>query len=189
MQTRKRARLRAHGWSEGRITAHVFRWRRASKGRLVRLSEAQGHRCCYCGTRTWISWMEPAGNGKDQATTEHVVAVVRGGSEAKSNKVMACDGCNRARGDMDASEFDERGPSSTRKTSLRGRKRAGAPCDRLDAWASSRTYGGMVLCLATILHYDETAKRLVDDILPGGPLHMVRRQGDPGRDARRSSFA
>lgn len=76
--------------------------------KLVKLSEAQNHRCCYCGCKTWLYEMErTAGLSKGQmATIEHVVAQTHGGTDNFFNTVMCCSRCNTLRGcHEDAFEF------------------------------------------------------------------------------------
>lgn len=65
-----------------------------------RLSEAQNHRCCYCGERF--------ADGSKAATLEHVRARANGGSNAYANLVVACLRCNGLRGSMNAYQFAER---------------------------------------------------------------------------------
>ncbi len=61
-----------------------------------RLSEAQNHRCCWCGKR-----MDGAGPRDEQPTFEHVVPLSRGGEDSPVNLVIACYKCNQRRGDGD----------------------------------------------------------------------------------------
>lgn len=61
-----------------------------------RLSEAQNHRCCWCGRR-----MDIAGPRDDQPTFEHVVPLSKGGEDSPVNLVVACYRCNQQRGDND----------------------------------------------------------------------------------------
>lgn len=58
-----------------------------------RLSEAQNHRCAFCGTR-----MGATGQYRDYPTIEHVIPLSRGGADDESNVVIACRGCNDDRG-------------------------------------------------------------------------------------------
>ncbi len=53
-----------------------------------RLSEAQNHRCCYCGTRMT----------RRTVTLEHVQARTHGGRSTFENCVAACYSCNTERG-------------------------------------------------------------------------------------------
>lgn len=59
-----------------------------------RLSEAQNHRCCFCGVR-----MGYFGDKGRQPTFEHVLARSRGGTDHIDNLVISCDKCNSSRGD------------------------------------------------------------------------------------------
>lgn len=63
----------------------------------ARLSEAQNHRCCYCGIRM----TEPS--GKDDrtrtiVTIEHLIPASAGGKTTWETCVAACAGCNSDRG-------------------------------------------------------------------------------------------
>lgn len=59
----------------------------------ARVAAEQNHRCCYCGVRTTQE------QGHDHsATLEHVVPVSLGGADTYANVVLACFGCNQARG-------------------------------------------------------------------------------------------
>lgn len=60
---------------------------------LTRLSEAQNHRCCYCGCETNRLPDHPR-----QATREHVIPRSRGGTDDWENLAMACARHNRKRG-------------------------------------------------------------------------------------------
>ena len=77
--------------------------------RLIKLSEAQKHRCCYCGQQTWHPHIIDGGDvvhsKRNLATIEHVVALVSGGTWCKNNLVMACNECNGARGEKAIAKF------------------------------------------------------------------------------------
>lgn len=49
-----------------------------------RLSEAQNHRCCYCGCDIRVG-----------ATIEHVVPLAAGGPNKWENLAASCDRCNQ----------------------------------------------------------------------------------------------
>jgi hypothetical protein len=66
--------------------------------RLTRLSEQQGHRCCYCGKRTWSQHYGETGCWQDMATVEHIVCRKHGGTNKRGNLAMACSKCNGDRG-------------------------------------------------------------------------------------------
>ena len=72
----------------------------------IRLSEAQNHRCAYCGCKMDLAGApigaEPPPN---MATVDHVVPRSKGGHKLWSNLVAACFRCNNLRGDMDARRF------------------------------------------------------------------------------------
>lgn len=68
-----------------------------------RLSEAQNHRCCYCGvpmTKATPSAMHPT-----TATLEHIQAKIHGGLTDYWNCVVACYRCNCARGTQNPTKF------------------------------------------------------------------------------------
>ena len=83
-------RTRPAAAREGLDTPRNIRWRQIRE----RLSEAQNHRCCYCGKRS-----------DADATIDHVVARYHGGTDAQSNLVMACKRCNELRGCRNAYDF------------------------------------------------------------------------------------
>jgi 5-methylcytosine-specific restriction endonuclease McrA len=62
-----------------------------------RLSEAQNHRCCWCGKR-----MDKTGPFDDRPTFEHVIPLSRGGEDTPSNLAIACMRCNNDRGNGEA---------------------------------------------------------------------------------------
>lgn len=61
-----------------------------------RLSEAQNHRCAYCGCDI-----------REAASADHVEPQSRGGSDDWLNLVAACVPCNSSKGRMSASIFFE----------------------------------------------------------------------------------
>lgn len=65
------------------IKQNRIKSKRAKKLR-ERLSEAQNHRCCYCGCDI-----------RNGATIEHVISRYRGGSNDWGNLVASCDPCNQ----------------------------------------------------------------------------------------------
>ncbi|MNK44983.1 HNH endonuclease [compost metagenome] len=76
--------------------------------KLLRCSEQQNHRCCYCGVRTWHPNYGETGSKRRLATLEHVVARAEGGTDNMNNLAMACSRCNNGRGDhFEAMEFYE----------------------------------------------------------------------------------
>lgn len=82
-------------------------WRRH---KLVRLSEAQGHRCAYCCGETYIGADVPMGMFASQrATLEHLIPQsVQVQTNKDENLVMACDKCNALRGLDDPLKFYNR---------------------------------------------------------------------------------
>lgn len=82
----------------------------ARRRRTARLSEAQNHRCAFCGTETYLSINDfRLGMNKHRhlATLEHIIPQCEGGTDHISNCVMACHECNNSRGDMNAWKFYE----------------------------------------------------------------------------------
>lgn len=82
----------------------------ARRVRTARLSEAQNHRCAFCGVLTYLSEadFQPGMSRKRHlATLEHVTPQSEGGTDSPQNCVMSCDECNRLRGTMDAWQFWE----------------------------------------------------------------------------------
>lgn len=76
------------------------------KHKLRLQSEAQNHRCCFCGKVCWIYGLDEVhGRTQDQATFEHVVPQSDGGKDSRSNCAMACMACNTTRGNMNAYKF------------------------------------------------------------------------------------
>lgn len=80
----------------------------ARRTKLLRCSEQQNHRCCYCNVRTWHPSYGETGPKRLVATLEHVLTRREGGTDHMHNLTMACSGCNSKRGDRyDAVEFYE----------------------------------------------------------------------------------
>lgn len=80
-------------YPHGNVGAKGFQKRAA-------LSEAQNHRCAYCG----ISTTDVQGR-HDSATIDEVVPRIAGGLAIWSNQVMACFLCKQGRGAMWASRY------------------------------------------------------------------------------------
>lgn len=68
------------------------------------LSEAQNHRCCYCGTQLSNHVKD---DHPDRATVDHVIPKIAGGHCKWDNEVMACRLCNHGRGAMNAYRYFE----------------------------------------------------------------------------------
>jgi 5-methylcytosine-specific restriction endonuclease McrA len=111
-------------------TKHVFRsfedemawyekYARVRRTRVWKLSEQQNHRCCYCGTDTWIGDGTgefkypfepdrlPHHHPSQKATGDHLIPLSEGGKDALDNMIMACTRCNTKRGVRPAMEFFE----------------------------------------------------------------------------------
>jgi HNH endonuclease len=73
--------------------------------RLMKLSEQQNHRCCYCGKHTWSSHYGEDGRWQDMATIEHIQCRKHGGTNKKGNIAMACSQCNNTRARMNPVVF------------------------------------------------------------------------------------
>lgn len=63
-----------------------------------RLSEAQNHRCCYCGNPFGETYYT-------RCTIEHYLAKSRGGKTTYQNTVAACCRCNQSRANGDPLEY------------------------------------------------------------------------------------
>lgn len=66
----------------------------------ARASEAQNHRCCYCGT-AMINERER----NNSLTLEHIVPRSQGGRDRPDNYAAACNKCNRLRGNTQLNAF------------------------------------------------------------------------------------
>jgi 5-methylcytosine-specific restriction endonuclease McrA len=75
--------------------------------KLLVLSEAQNHRCCYCGCkmRLFNRYILNEILHDDAATFEHVIPRSHGGSDQWVNLVVACRQCNNNRNTLDAMTF------------------------------------------------------------------------------------
>ena len=72
---------------------------------MNRLSEAQNHRCCYCGI-AFIDIIDPGDWQLPCAPAiEHVVRRCDGGPRCWENEVAACRSCNNTRGAIPAEDF------------------------------------------------------------------------------------
>lgn len=82
--------------TQRRDSAGRIYWPASPLGKLLRerLSEAQNHRCCWCGDRM----TDPGTPGPLMATFEHIIPRVLGGSDHPDNLAVACYGCNWSRG-------------------------------------------------------------------------------------------
>lgn len=78
------------------------------------LSEAQNHRCAYCGCevaelyeiqKRFGKHIEKPEKHGQLATIDHIIPLSKNGSNAKENLVVACQKCNKFRGSMDALVF------------------------------------------------------------------------------------
>lgn len=78
---------------------------------LLKLSESQNHRCCYCGINTWHPSLHDGitrskrNAARTRATLEHVVTRSNGGKDNPGNLVMACHECNNTRNETDLETF------------------------------------------------------------------------------------
>jgi len=82
----------------------LSRWRRR---KLWRLSEAQNHRCCYCGRETHFNDTGPR-IGAARATLEHLIPISTPVQTNKDeNLVMACTECNSLRARSNPIKFFE----------------------------------------------------------------------------------
>lgn len=80
----------------------------ARRRKLLRCSEQQNHRCCYCGCHTWHPSYGEHGRKGRLATLEHIRTRESGGTDSMDNLSMACYNCNNSRGNLeDPIEFYE----------------------------------------------------------------------------------
>lgn len=87
LMLRKQMELQKRREEEARNRSKV----RRTNQRQVRLALlAEDPHCYYCRVRLTM----------DTATVEHLVPLSRGGTNHRSNKVLACKGCNHARADV-----------------------------------------------------------------------------------------
>jgi 5-methylcytosine-specific restriction endonuclease McrA len=66
------------------------------------LSEAQNHKCCWCGDRMVLER-----DKSKSATIEHVKCRAHGGEDHPDNFAIACSSCNNKRGTLSVDEFME----------------------------------------------------------------------------------
>ncbi len=84
--------------------SRLTRWRRR---KLQALSEAQNHRCAYCGKHTHFG----KSDCMDRATLDHLIPLCKGKSSRliqtnkDENLIMACAHCNAIRGHMNPMKF------------------------------------------------------------------------------------
>jgi 5-methylcytosine-specific restriction endonuclease McrA len=111
----KRAVSSKWGWDEDNFPGSNARkewWYQklaeARRRKLLRCSEQQNHRCCYCSRKTWHPSYGETGPKRLMATLEHVVTRREGGTDSMNNLTMACYRCNNERSDhFTAEEFYE----------------------------------------------------------------------------------
>lgn len=84
------------GWAKACIAQKT--WKKAYY--RARASEAQNHRCCYCGIV-----MHVFAERKNSITLEHVTPRSLGGLEHPDNYVAACRKCNTSRGNKPVDIF------------------------------------------------------------------------------------
>lgn len=109
---------------------------------IARLSEAQNHRCAYCGVRFGAEVPELGWTVKDTfATVEHFEPTSLGGGNAWENLVAACHRCNVKRGNGCAlAFFAAQGWLSNRQRKYRRRKveRAIREAEPVPLWVLKR---------------------------------------------------
>lgn len=120
---------------------HAFRIARIIVLRTA-ASEAQNHRCCYCGVRTSLD-----GPVHDRPTLEHVIPRSRGGLDEPLNCVMACSLCNVSRRDAHIAEecFLDGGSCDEPTAVVRCGGGKGMRARRRRMRADMRTDGGWVM--------------------------------------------
>ena len=74
--------------------------------RLIQsLKRKQGDRCYYCRVRMTASAPPGEPRPPTMRTVDHVVPLAAGGTNEAGNLVLACNRCNREKGDLDARTF------------------------------------------------------------------------------------
>ena len=98
-----------YSWSIPEHHRAPYHWKHASIIRSAwarsyyraRASEAQNHRCCYCG----VLMCDPNPVDNQSLTLEHVVPRGNGGMEHPDNYVAACRRCNTKRSSTPLEDF------------------------------------------------------------------------------------
>lgn len=72
---------------------------------LVGLWNLQGGRCAYCGCAMPHPDNPSSSKPQTNATIDHMTPRSRGGLDSLENRIGACDGCNQAKGNLDAATF------------------------------------------------------------------------------------
>ena len=86
---------------EQRAELRVLSGGTVTRKHIDRLFKRQEGKCAHCSTRFW-------GHGKDQATIDHHVSLIRGGMHDDSNiKRLLCRGCNSSKGAKSPREWEE----------------------------------------------------------------------------------
>lgn len=65
----------------------------------------QKGKCHFCGCDTQLKPTTRKRMKKDDATVEHMIPRIKGGSSRRANLKMACFSCNNDRSDMDADQW------------------------------------------------------------------------------------
>jgi hypothetical protein len=184
--------------SSSQIAAWWQKFAAVRRRRVWRLSEQQNHRCCYCATLTWISDSRspnpefqpdrlPGMKNRQMATADHLLPVVKGGSEKIENMVMACDYCNQLRGDMPALEFWEimQDPQKIRAL-IASRQRRSQRNKAEKTVKRTAKRDGFIIQLGVLLYYSPDARTIADAALGEIIAHLTKPyslgfDGDLGR--------
>ena len=131
--------------------SRLTRWRRR---KTVRLSGAQGHRCCYCCTDTFIEFETPKGmSSKQRATLEHLIIQ---SSDCQTNLdinlVMACSLCNGLRGAKDPMKFYKR---------LRTKVISTPVIEKTSEKKAKKHLKGMILCMVIMKCWPNIAEEMI----------------------------
>jgi len=71
---------------------------------LEQIIAETGNVCHYCRKQTRLNFIGPVCD-HDHATLDHVVPKSKGGTNERSNLVLACNACNNAKGDRSYEDF------------------------------------------------------------------------------------
>ena len=91
-----RKRNMSYGYFDFRITYQT--------AKKIAMCEAQNWKCCYC--KFTVELIPGETDSQNAATFEHIKPISRGGTDANSNLVIACQLCNHVRGSGNHEQFE-----------------------------------------------------------------------------------